>query len=138
MVPRGQRDGSLRPYSRFSWKNFPNRNPVCLHRLSTLAIFLIPCNPSWNEVSRNYDVPLCVISATDHVLCSLFVRSNYLILSQILSCSITIKILNIIHRPVFYLNLIVSEIGFYLRIQVVPTQLGSIRRQGLSLSIGPN
>jgi hypothetical protein len=36
---------------------------------------------------------------------------------------------DIIHRPVFiYLNHNVSEIGFYLRLLVEPTQLGPIDR----------
>jgi hypothetical protein len=51
---------------------------------------------------------------------------------------ITITILDIIHRPVFYLKHDVSETGLCLRIQVEPTQLDSVRRQRLVLSVGPN
>jgi hypothetical protein len=36
--------------------------------------------------------------------------------------------LDIIHRPVFYLKHKVSETGFCLRLQVIPTQLGPIDR----------
>jgi hypothetical protein len=57
------------------------------------------------------------------------------------------------HSPVYFLKHNVSETGFCLRVQVKPTQLGPIdrasvythleagtgvRRQGLSLSTGPN
>jgi hypothetical protein len=38
--------------------------------------------------------------------------------------NITFTILDIIHRPVLYLKHNVSETGFYLRLQVEPTQLG--------------
>jgi hypothetical protein len=38
--------------------------------------------------------------------------------------NITIIILDIIHRPVFYLKHDVSETGFGLRLQVEPTQMG--------------
>jgi hypothetical protein len=47
--------------------------------------------------------------------------------------NITITILDIIHRPVFYLRHDVSETGFYLRLQVKPTQLSSIDRGSLCL-----
>jgi hypothetical protein len=61
---------------------------------------------------------------------------------------ITLTILDIIHCPVFYYSN-VSETGFCLGLQVEPTQLGPIdravsgavvcvRRQRLSLSVGPN
>jgi hypothetical protein len=39
-----------------------------------------------------------------------------------------ITILDIIHRPLFYLKHNDSEIGFYLRFQVAPTQFDSIAR----------
>jgi hypothetical protein len=39
---------------------------------------------------------------------------------------ITIKILDIIHCPIFYLEHNVSEIGFCLRLQVVPTYLNQV------------
>jgi hypothetical protein len=44
----------------------------------------------------------------------------------------TIKILDIIHRPVFYLKHDISDAaGFCLRLQVEPTQVGPIDRAGL-------
>jgi hypothetical protein len=46
--------------------------------------------------------------------------------------NITISILDIIHRPAFYLKHKVLETGFCLRIPVEPTQLGPIDRVGLS------
>jgi hypothetical protein len=56
-----------------------------------------------------------------------------------------IKILDIIHRPVFYSEYNVSNTDFSSRIQVEPIQLGPIdryslqvRRQRLSLSFVPN
>jgi hypothetical protein len=42
--------------------------------------------------------------------------------------TLTITILDNIHRPVFYLKHNVSEIGFCLRFQVEPTQLSPIDR----------
>jgi hypothetical protein len=39
---------------------------------------------------------------------------------------------DIIHRPVFYLNHNVSETGFCLRLQVEPTQLGPTDKSNLS------
>jgi hypothetical protein len=47
-----------------------------------------------------------------------------------------IKILDVILRRVFYLKYNVSETGFYLRLQLEPTQLGPIDRASLCLS-GP-
>jgi hypothetical protein len=47
--------------------------------------------------------------------------------------NITITVLDIIRRPVFYLKLNVSETGFCPRLQVEPTQLGAIDRASLSL-----
>jgi hypothetical protein len=47
--------------------------------------------------------------------------------------SITITILDIIHRPVFYLKHNVSEAVFCLRLQVEPIQLGPIHRASLCL-----
>jgi hypothetical protein len=52
--------------------------------------------------------------------------------------------LDIIHRPAYISKHDVSETGFYLRLQVKPTQFGPIDRaslylrRGLALSIGPN
>jgi hypothetical protein len=40
--------------------------------------------------------------------------------------NITVTILDIIHRPVFYLKHSVSEIGFWLRFQVEPSYFGPI------------
>jgi hypothetical protein len=51
---------------------------------------------------------------------------------------ITITILDIIHRPVFYLKHGVSETGFFLRLQVEPTQSVSASVSGLALSIRSN
>jgi hypothetical protein len=45
---------------------------------------------------------------------------------------IIITILGTIHRAVLYLKHNISETGFYLRLQEVPT----LRRQGLALSVG--
>jgi hypothetical protein len=45
----------------------------------------------------------------------------------------TITILDIIHRPVFYLKHNVSEDGFCSRFQVEATQLGTIDRPSLCL-----
>jgi hypothetical protein len=45
--------------------------------------------------------------------------------------SITLKILEIIHRPVFYLKLDVMETGFCLRIQVEPVQMGPVNRANI-------
>jgi hypothetical protein len=42
--------------------------------------------------------------------------------------SITMTILDILHRPVFYLKHNVSETEFYLRVHVEPTYLGPIDR----------
>jgi hypothetical protein len=42
----------------------------------------------------------------------------------------SITILDIIHRPIFYLEQKVSETGFCLRLQVEPIQLGPIDRAG--------
>jgi hypothetical protein len=39
---------------------------------------------------------------------------------------VTATILGIMHRPVFYLKLYVSETGFCLRLQVGPTHLGQL------------
>jgi hypothetical protein len=47
--------------------------------------------------------------------------------------NITITILGIIHRPVFYLKHDVSETGFCLRLQVEPSQLVSVVRASLFL-----
>jgi hypothetical protein len=47
--------------------------------------------------------------------------------------NITIEILNIIHRPVFYLKHSVSEAGFCPRFQVEPTKLGKTDRDSLCL-----
>jgi hypothetical protein len=47
--------------------------------------------------------------------------------------NITITILDIIHRPVFYLKRNVSEIGFYSRLQVEPTQVGPMEMDSLCL-----
>jgi hypothetical protein len=41
--------------------------------------------------------------------------------------NITLTILDSFHRPAFYLKQDVSEIGFYVRLQVEPTQLGPER-----------
>jgi hypothetical protein len=59
--------------------------------------------------------------------------------------NITIIIVDIIHRPVFYLKDKVSETVFCLRLQVETTQMDPIdraisscfRRQRLTISIGP-
>jgi hypothetical protein len=40
--------------------------------------------------------------------------------------SVHITILDIIHRPVLYLNHDISETGFCLRLQVEPTDMGQI------------
>jgi hypothetical protein len=45
--------------------------------------------------------------------------------------SITITILDIIHRCVFYLKLDASETAYSLRLQVEPTQMGLIERGNL-------
>jgi hypothetical protein len=45
--------------------------------------------------------------------------------------NVTITFLDSIHRPVFYLKHDVSEIGFCLRLQVEPTELGQIDRASL-------
>jgi hypothetical protein len=45
----------------------------------------------------------------------------------------TIIILDIIHRPVFYLKHDVSETGFCLRLQGEPAQFGPINRASLCL-----
>jgi hypothetical protein len=45
--------------------------------------------------------------------------------------NITITILDIIHRPVFYLKYDVPENGFCLRLQVEPTESGPIDRASL-------
>jgi hypothetical protein len=50
--------------------------------------------------------------------------------------NITITILDIIHRPVFYLKYDVSETGFCLRLQKEPTRMGPIDIAGLSLDAG--
>jgi hypothetical protein len=47
--------------------------------------------------------------------------------------NITITILDIIHRPVFYLKLNVSETGICLRLQVESTQFSPIDRASLCL-----
>jgi hypothetical protein len=47
--------------------------------------------------------------------------------------SVTITVLDIIHRPVYYLKHSVSETGVCPRIQVEPTQLGPINRTNLLL-----
>jgi hypothetical protein len=54
---------------------------------------------------------------------------RYVIIRNVLDC-ITIIVLDIIHRLVFYLKKKneVSEIRFCLRLQVEPTQLGPIGR----------
>jgi hypothetical protein len=55
--------------------------------------------------------------------------------------NIAINILDIIHRPIFYLKYDVSEAGFCLRIQVETTQLGPTNRGTLCLHVipvGPN
>jgi hypothetical protein len=44
----------------------------------------------------------------------------------------TITILDIIHRPVFYLKHNVSETGFCLRLHVETTQIGAVGRANLS------
>jgi hypothetical protein len=44
---------------------------------------------------------------------------------------ITITILDIIHRPVFYLKQDFSDTGFCLRLQVEPTQMGPTDRATL-------
>jgi hypothetical protein len=49
--------------------------------------------------------------------------------------NITITILDIMHRPVFYLKHDVSETGFCLRLQVEPTQLCAIAKASLCLLI---
>jgi hypothetical protein len=49
--------------------------------------------------------------------------------------NITITILDIIHRPVFYLKYDISETGICLRLQVEPTQLGPI--DGASFCVPP-
>jgi hypothetical protein len=46
--------------------------------------------------------------------------------------NITITILDIIHRLVFYLKHDVSEAGFCLRLQTEPTQMGLIEEPSLS------
>jgi hypothetical protein len=51
--------------------------------------------------------------------------------------NITITILGIIHRPVFYLKCNVMETGFSLRPEVEPSQLGSIDRAILFLRTPP-
>jgi hypothetical protein len=43
-----------------------------------------------------------------------------------ININITITILDIVHRPVFYLKRDVSETGFCLRLQAEPTHLGPI------------
>jgi hypothetical protein len=48
--------------------------------------------------------------------------------------NITITILDIVHRPVFYLNDDILEIGFFLRFQMESTQLDPIHRGSLCLS----
>jgi hypothetical protein len=45
--------------------------------------------------------------------------------------SLTVTILNIIHRPVFYLKHSVSDIGFCIRLQVDPNQLVPTDRSSL-------
>jgi hypothetical protein len=50
---------------------------------------------------------------------------------------LTITILDIIHRPVFYLKYDVSVTGFCLHLQVEPTQLGPIDRASLCLCHKP-
>jgi hypothetical protein len=50
--------------------------------------------------------------------------------------NITIRILDIIHRPVLYLKHDVSETGFCLRLQVEITQVGPIERASLCLCAG--
>jgi hypothetical protein len=47
----------------------------------------------------------------------------------------TITILDIIHRPVFYLKHDVSETEICLRLQMEPSQLDPIDRASLSLSL---
>jgi hypothetical protein len=47
--------------------------------------------------------------------------------------NVTITILDIIHRPVFYLKQNVSVTGFFFRLQMEPTQLGPIDAVSLSL-----
>jgi hypothetical protein len=51
--------------------------------------------------------------------------------------NVTIKILDIIHRPVFYLEHNVSETGFCLLLQAEPTYLGPIDGAGLYIISGP-
>jgi hypothetical protein len=48
---------------------------------------------------------------------------------------ITITILDIIHRPVFYLKHSVSESSFCLRLQAEPIQIGKVHRANLCLSM---
>jgi hypothetical protein len=50
---------------------------------------------------------------------------------QCFRMSVTITIVDIIHSPVFCLKHSVSEIGFSLRLQVEPTQLGTTDRASL-------
>jgi hypothetical protein len=47
--------------------------------------------------------------------------------------NITITILDIIHRPVFYLKHDVSKTGFYFRLQAETSQMGPIDRASLCL-----
>jgi hypothetical protein len=47
--------------------------------------------------------------------------------------NITITFQDIIYCPVFYTEVQVSETGFYLRLHVEPTQLGTIDKASLCL-----
>jgi hypothetical protein len=55
------------------------------------------------------------------------------VLMEFITIYITIKILDIIHRPVFCLKHNISETEFCLRLQVEPTQLCPIDRASLYL-----
>jgi hypothetical protein len=48
---------------------------------------------------------------------------------------ITVIVLNIIHRPAFYLKHDVSESAFYLRLQVEHTQIGAIHTASVSIRL---
>jgi hypothetical protein len=53
--------------------------------------------------------------------------------SELRRSCITIAILDIIRRPVFYLNHYISDTKFSIRLQIKPTQKGSIERASLCL-----
>jgi hypothetical protein len=92
-------------------------NPLTLHQQSPpndssvyTAIFVISCPQKWAQ------------------LILLWLHKQY--------CNITSTILDINHRPVFYLKQNVSETVFCLRLQVELTQLGPTDRS--SLCFRPN